>query len=150
MGDCGEKIARILEKFHTKQPFSAADVDDLESIAKLTKVITKRTRRVLIDFQQTTKQGQPRAAQTFRDALADEEQLNAMRKQLLKDRRERILTGKEEATPDSITAYADVLNNFERIGDYAMRVNETILGMRADDLTAQETPVNADKPQEVL
>lgn len=150
MGDCGEKIARILEKFHTKQPFSTPAVDDLESIAKLTKVITKRTRRVLVDFQQTTKQGQARAEQTFRDALTDEEQLNAMRKQLLKDRRERILTGKEEASPDSITAYADILNNFERIGDYAMRVNETILGMRADDLTAQETPENADKPQEVL
>ncbi|MDD7578730.1 MAG: Na/Pi cotransporter family protein [Elusimicrobia bacterium] len=134
MGDCGEKIARILEKFHTKQPFQGQDVDDLESIAKLTKEITKRTRRVLVDLQQPTKQWQDKARNTFVEAVRDENELNALRKQFLRARRERILAGQAEATPDSITAYADILNNFERIGDYAMRVNENILGMRADDV----------------
>lgn len=134
MGDCGEKIARILEKFHTKQPFTGRDVDDLEEIAKLTKDITKRTRRVLVDFQQPTKQWHTAAQRTFVDAVKDEEKLNAMRKQFLRARRERILAGEAQATPDSITAYADILNNFERIGDYAMRVNENLLGLRAEDV----------------
>lgn len=139
MGDCGEKIARILEKFHTKQPFAQADVDDLETIAKLTKDITKRTRRVLVDFQQPTKQWQSHAEETFAQAVSEEQELNALRKRLLHDRRERINAG-QEASPDSITAYADILNNFERIGDYALRVNENILGMRADEkVSAQET-----------
>lgn len=141
MGDCGEKIARILEKFHTKQPFAQADVDDLETIAKLTKDITKRTRRVLVDFQQPTKQWQSHAEETFAQAVSEEQELNALRKRLLHDRRERINAG-QEASPDSITAYADILNNFERIGDYALRVNENILGMRADEkVAAQETAV---------
>lgn len=138
MGDCGEKIARILEKFHTKQPFSDADVADLEVIAKLTKEITKRTRRVLVNFQQPTRQWQAEAEQTFADALADEANLNALRKRFLRDRRERINAG-QEASPDSITAYADILNNFERIGDYALRVNENILGMRAEDKLYRQT-----------
>lgn len=146
MGDCGEKIARILEKFHTKQPFIGQDVDDLEEIAKLTKDITKRTRRVLVDFQQPTKQWQTTARCTFADAVRDEEKLNAMRKQFLRARRERILAGKAQATPDSITAYADILNNFERIGDYAMRVNENLLGLRAEDV-AKETGKTQTAPQ---
>ncbi len=132
MGDCGEKIARILEKFHTQQPFRQEDINDLETIAKLTKEITKRTRRVLVDFQQPTRQWHDQAERTFAEAIADEEKLNTLRKRLLRDRRERIYAG-QEASPDSITAYADILNNFERIGDYAMRVNENILGMRADE-----------------
>lgn len=146
MGDCGEKIARILEKFHTKQPFIGQDVDDLEEIAKLTKDITKRTRRVLVDFQQPTKQWQTTARCTFADAVRDEEKLNAMRKRFLRARRERILAGKAQATPDSITAYADILNNFERIGDYAMRVNENLLGLRAEDV-AKETGKTQTDPQ---
>ena len=132
MGDCGEKIARILEKFHTQQSFRPEDINDLETIAKLTKEITKRTRRVLVDFQQPTSQWHDQAERTFAEAIADEEKLNILRKRLLRDRRERIYAG-QEASPDSITAYADILNNFERIGDYAMRVNENILGMRADE-----------------
>lgn len=148
MGDCGEKIARILEKFHTKQPFQGQDVEDLEEIAKLTKDITKRTRRVLVDLQQPTKQWHDRARNTFADAVRDEDKLNALRKHFLRARRERILAGQSEATPDSITAYADILNNFERIGDYAMRVNENILGLRAEDV-AEYLKKTAAAPQGV-
>lgn len=148
MGDCGEKIARILEKFHTKQPFQGQDVEDLEEIAKLTKDITKRTRRVLVDLQQPTKQWHDRARNTFADAVRDEDKLNVLRKHFLRARRERILAGQSEATPDSITAYADILNNFERIGDYAMRVNENILGLRAEDV-AEDLKNTAAAPQGV-
>ena len=145
MGDCGEKIARILEKFHTQQPFAQADVNDLEVIAKLTKEITKRTRRILVDFQQPTRQWHTQAEETFAQAIKDEEELNALRKRFLRDRRERINAG-QEASPDSITAYADILNNFERIGDYAMRVNENILGMRAEDAAPRpSSPLSAEQ-----
>ena len=92
-----------------------------------------------MDFQQPTKQWQSHAEETFAQAVSEEQELNALRKRLLHDRRERINAG-QEASPDSITAYADILNNFERIGDYALRVNENILGMRADEkVAAQET-----------
>ncbi len=145
MGDCGEKIARILEKFHTQQPFAQADVNDLEVIAKLTKEITKRTRRILVDFQQPTRQWHTQAEETFAQAIKDEEELNALRKRFLRDRRERINAG-QKASPDSITAYADILNNFERIGDYAMRVNENILGMRAEDAAPRpSSPLSAEQ-----
>ena len=145
MGDCGEKIARILEKFHTQQPFAQADVNDLEVIAKLTKEITKRTRRILVDFQQPTRQWHTQAEETFAQAIKDEEELNALRKRFLRDRRERINAG-QEASPDSITAYADILNNFERIGDYAMRVNENILGIRAEDAAPRpSSPLSAEQ-----
>ena len=141
MGDCGEKIARILEKFHTNQPFSAHDIDDLETIAKLTKQITKRTRRILINIPQPTALWARQAGQLFQEAMQDENELNRLRKQLLRARRERILSGAEAASPDSITAYADILNNFERMGDYAMRINENLLGLHAED-TKTETPVS--------
>ena len=62
----------------------------------------------------------------------------------MRARRERILAGESQATPDSITAYADILNNFERIGDYAMRVNENLLGLRAEDVLKEtEEPQTA-------
>ena len=138
MGDCGEKIARILEKFHSQRPFSAQDIEDLETIAQLTKKITKRTRLVLISIPQNTKAWQVQAQQTFQAAVDDENQLNTLRKKLLRDRRERISSGSETASPDVITAYADILNNFERIGDYALRVDENILGLHADDIKTTE------------
>ena len=144
MGDCGEKIARILEKFHDKQPFTEADIDDLEEIAKLTKNITKRTRRILVDIQQPTRQWHMQAEKTFDEALQDEEKLNSLRKRFLHDLRERINAG-QSSTPDAITAYADILNNFERIGDYALRVNENILGMRAEERAMNDTPAAVQK-----
>lgn len=139
MGDCGEKIARILEKFHTRQPFSAQTVDDLEAIAKLTKQIIKRTRSIILNIPQPTRTWELKAQEILREALQDEHQLNNLRKQLLRDRRERILSGAETASPDSITAYADILNNFERMGDYAMRINENLLGIHAPDIKTDET-----------
>ena len=114
-------------------------------IAKLTKEITKRTRRILVDFQQPTRQWHTQAEETFAQAIKDEEELNALRKRFLRDRRERINAG-QEASPDSITAYADILNNFERIGDYAMRVNENILGIRAEDAAPRpSSPLSAEQ-----
>ncbi len=134
MGDCGEKIARILEKFHTQEPFSASDIDDLQRIARLTKQVTKLTRKILIDFPQDTLAWRKQAQANLAQALADETHLNNLRKQLLRDRRERILAG-QTVSPDAITAYADILNNFERIGDYALRIDENLLSRYTKEKT---------------
>ena len=132
MGDCGEKIARILEKFHGKNAFSQADVDNIEEIAKLTKEITRATRKAIVFVQHPTAESQKETNEMLILAAQREEKLNALRKQLLKDRSTRYYEG-EEASPDFITAYADILNNFERMGDYALRVTENILGARAPE-----------------
>ena len=132
MGDCGEKIARILEKFHTKKAFSQADIDNIEKIAKLTKEITRETRKAIVFVQHPTGESAKETNEILAKAAAREEELNVLRKKLLKDRSTRYYEG-EEASPDFITAYADILNNFERIGDYALRVTENILGARAPE-----------------
>ena len=59
-----------------------------------------------------------------------EDALNAMRKELRAERNERISQGLLKATPSSITAYGDILNNFERMGDYAVRVSESVLRVK--------------------
>lgn len=147
MGDCGEKIGRILEKFHTSVPFPQPDVLAWESMAKLTKTITKHTRATLINIPQPTKQWQATAEQSFRQSVKEEERLNQLRKDLLRSRRERIVSGQETLSPDAITAFADILNNFERIGDYALRINEHILGMKAEMvLTADKKNMYATQP----
>ena len=148
MGDCGEKIVRILEKFQTTQPFSPKDRADLDRIAKLTKMVMKRTRHVLLNFKEPTVQWQEYAKNTFQEAMSDENQLNNLRKQLLRARRERIANGSENVSPDSITAYADILNNFERMGDYAMRINEHILGFHASEFPV--LPSKAKSPAKEL
>ncbi len=143
MGDCGEKIARILEKFHTKEPFSPADIEDLETITRTVKEITKRPRRLLIEATQKSPESAETNRQQFEQAVKEENNLNTLRKQLLRDRRDRILDGRQNSSPDAITAYADIVNNLERIGDYALRIDENLLGFHAQDsipVLEKETP----------
>ncbi len=130
MGDCGEKIARILEKFRNTDPatFTEKDIENMEEIARKTKAIIKHTRCTLPHFPNTLDQNQ--AAHQFKTAVRNEDELNAMRKALREERNTRISQG-EKATPESITAYGDILNNFERMGDYAMRITESVLRMKA-------------------
>ncbi len=131
MGDCGEKIAKILEKFRKTNPpaFNKQDLRDMESMAKQAKRIVKNTRLAVLQFPN------PQAAETaslFKTAVKNEDDMNAMRKTLRNARNTRISQG-QNATPESITAYGDVLNSFERMGDYAMRITETVLRMKAPD-----------------
>ena len=131
MGDCGEKVAKILEKFRKTNPpsFSEQDLRAMESMAKQAKRIIKNTRLAVLQFPN------PHAAETasmFKTAVKNEDELNAMRKALRNERNTRISQG-QPATPESITAYGDVLNSFERMGDYAMRITETVLRMKAPD-----------------
>jgi len=136
MADDGEKIARILEKFEQKNAFNTSDKKEMEQAARLTKVILKRTQNVLALFQE-----QEKSQTLFEEALRDERALNALRKQLLRDRRERVVSeGKTD--PDAITAYADILNHFEKMGDYALRITEHVSGKRAQD---KDTSVHLSK-----
>ena len=78
-------------------------------------------------FPNIATQDKERAGKLFETAVKNEEKLNAMRKELRSERNERISKGELKASPSSITAYGDILNNFERMGDYAMRVSESVL-----------------------
>lgn len=129
MGDCGEKIAKILEKFLNTNPksFSSIDLENIEKIAKKTKEITRNVRTAIMMFPNPHRSAEAQAV--FDKAVLDETELNGMRKQLREERNVRIYEG-ESATPESITAYADILNNFERMGDYSIRVIEDVLRMR--------------------
>lgn len=130
MGDCGEKIAKILEKFRNTTPtsFSEKDLGNMEEIARKTKEVIKNAKASLLNFPNTVSKAQ--SMQIFKTALRDETALNAMRKALREERNTRISQGEKVSTA-SITAYGDVLNNFERMGDYAMRIVESVLHMRA-------------------
>ncbi len=129
MGDCGEKIAKILEKFRRTDPpaFNEQDLCNMEAMARKTKTIIKNTRGVILQFPNPQLNGE--AGYMFKTAVINEAELNAMRKTLRAERNTRISQG-QPATPDSITAYGDILNNFERMGDYAMRVTETVLRVK--------------------
>ncbi len=132
MGDCGEKIARILEKFHRTEPpsFSEKDLVNMEIIAKKTKEVIKHSRITVAQFPNVATQDKEHAGKLFETAVKKEDELNALRKSLRAERNERISSGELKVSPASITAYGDILNNFERIGDYAMRVTESVLRIK--------------------
>lgn len=102
----------------------------MESMARKTKEIIRNTREVILQFPNPHRTGE--AENMFKTAVKNENELNAMRKTLREERNVRISQG-QQATPSSITAYGDILNNFERMGDYAMRITETILHMKAEE-----------------
>ncbi len=137
MGDCGEKIAKILEKFRNTTPrsFSEKDLENMEEIARKTKEVIKNAKASLVNFPNAVSKAQ--TMQIFKTALRDETALNAMRKALREERNTRISQGENVSTA-SITAYGDVLNNFERMGDYAMRIVESVLHMRAVDAAPEK------------
>jgi len=132
MGDCGEKIARILEKFRNTQPpsFTEKDLENMDLIAKKTKANIKQACLTVACFPNISTQDKERAGKLFETAVKNEEALNALRKELRAERNERISDGILKASPASITAYGDILNNFERMGDYAMRVSDSVLRMK--------------------
>lgn len=137
MGDCGEKIAKILEKFRNTTPrsFSEKDLENMEEIARKTKEVIKNAKASLVNFPNAVSKAQ--TMQIFKTALRDETALNSMRKALREERNTRISQGENVSTA-SITAYGDVLNNFERMGDYAMRIVESVLHMRAADAAPEK------------
>ena len=142
MGDCGEKIARILRKFRYTNPasFDKKDLENMELIAKKTKDIIKHARITVACFPNITTQDKEQAVKLYRTAVKNEGNLNKMRKQLRAERNERISQGELKVSPASITAYGDILNRFERMGDYAMRVTDSVLRMKVAGI-AEDDPV---------
>lgn len=128
MGDCQEKIAQLLGKFLHASPayFSAQDKANLETMAQLIRQIIKNCRNGLVYFPNTSSVNKLAREQLWHQAQENEEHLNTLRKSFREERNRRISSG-ENATPASITAYGDLLNNFERTGDYAFRLTEQCL-----------------------
>jgi Na/Pi-cotransporter len=126
MADCGEKIASLLEKILPMKPtvFSDMDFADLERMLKSTKSAVKQARFALSLFPSEGHDLQ--TIQLLEKALSDEENLDKMR-QTLREERTKRLSNEQKIMPISITAYGDLLNGFERIGDYALRLTETSL-----------------------
>ena len=124
MADCGEKVSRILEKFYDTHLFTKQDQADLQIITRQVHTIVKHTYQLLA--HPISKQA------SFHTYLHQERELNAMRKRFLHERRQRILNG-QQATPDDITAYSDILGQLEQIGDYAFHIDEFILGIHVTD-----------------
>ncbi len=128
MADCGEKIAVVLGKFlHTRTPsFTREDMAGLEHMARQTKQTLHSCRAALARFPNLSLYNQPPVAKILAQAIANEKDLNTLRNTLREKRNARISSG-EKASPASITAYGDILNNFERIGDYAFHLTESAL-----------------------
>ena len=127
MGDCGEKIALLLEKFlHTENGFSQKDREQLEQIARQTKKTVKISRTALQYFPNIRPNDRTETERLMSQAKEEEDSLNNLRQALREERNERLAAG-EKASPASITAYGDILNTFERIGDYALRLTEDAL-----------------------
>ncbi len=126
MADCGEKIASLLEKTLPMKPtvFSDMDFADLERMLKSTKSIVKQARFALSLFPSEGHDSQN--VQLLDKAISDEDNLNEMR-QTLREKRTDRLSNNQKIVPISITAYGDLLNGFERIGDYALRLIEVSL-----------------------
>lgn len=128
MADYAEKIALLLGKFLHTQPvtFTKQDIDTLEQMAKLCKDALKLSRRALPYFPNITAADAEQTASILQHARDKETQLNTLRQHLRDARNLRISKG-EKVSANSITAYGDILNNFECIGDHALRLTEQAL-----------------------
>ena len=128
MADCGEKIAVTLAKFRfmDKRSFSAQDLTNLEQIAKQTRDIIKTCRPIMFYFPNISPADKPKTAALFEQALQEETKLNTLRNTLREQRNAR-LSNEPQTAAESISAYVDILNSFERMGDYALRLAEIIL-----------------------
>ena len=141
MADYGEKIALLLEKYSTAQTgfFTQADCANLELMAKKTKDILKHTRQALGHFPNHAPQDKQIAAQLLRQAQIRENNLNQLRQKLRNEHNMRAGENGENAAV-SITAYGDILNHFERIGDCALNVTQEAL--RCKPTSRQHTTAN--------
>ena len=128
MSDCGEHIADLLEKHLLVQPpvFTQADREHLELMAKKTKDILKHTRTALGHFPKQVSLSKQTAEQWLHQAVSRENNLNRLHQQMRSERNLRVTEGKNSSAV-SITAFSDILNHFERIGDYALHITEESL-----------------------
>ena len=133
IADCGEKIAKVLSKyrFAGKTDFTTQDLAHLQDIAQLTKDMLKHGRESIGYFPNLTPHTRPHALDLIQQVAQEEAQLNALRATLREQHNRRLPEG-ENATAAHITAYSDILNGFERMGDYALRITEACITHKKD------------------
>ena len=131
--DCGEKIAKVLTKcrFVSKADFTTQDLAHLQDIAQLTKDMLKHCRQSIGYFPNLTPQTRPQALDLIQQVAQEETQLNTLRATLREQHNMRFSEG-GNVTAANITAYSDILNGFERMGDYALRITETCITHKKD------------------
>lgn len=126
MADHGDTIAKLLQKAHTEKLFSAEDIKNLEFICLKTKVIVQEARKTILEEN-------PRKVITFQKAIKREQELNNLRHTLRDQKGFRDFNSNEKKpSPRGLTLYADILSGFEKIGDYALKIIETTMGIREE------------------
>lgn len=143
--DCGEKIARLLAKYRAARPPLLTDIDvqNLDTVAKKTKEMLKHAREALAYFPNIAAQARQPAQQLLARVQQEEDALNTLRNDLREAHHLR-MSRQDHASPVSITLYGDLLNAFERMGDYALRITQDALrGKTSAEHDFEHTPQEA-------
>ncbi len=122
MADHGEKIARLLKKAREVQAFDLNDLERLTEMGLQVKIILHNMRTLILSYsldkQTALNQAQKR-----------EESLNHLRHHLREEKTARAFT-QGQISPLSLTLYTDILTSFEKMGDYAFNIVETLTETR--------------------
>lgn len=141
MADHGNNIAKLLQKAQEEKCFSAEDIKKLELICAKTKIIVQKSRVTILrrDLNKII---------VIQQALNREKDLNYLRHSLRDQKSLRDYKSKEVKSLFGITLYADILTSFEKIGDYALNIIETTMGIREEKvlslLSTAQTKGNRD------
>ncbi len=130
MCDHGQRIAILLRKAQAGKDFTPEDMQKLEIIALKVKKIVKETRLTILSEELDT-------PLVMGQALQRERELNDMRHSFRDEKSMRDYQAADRnVSPISITLYADILTSFEKIGDYAININEATTGIRESRIDA--------------
>ena len=127
MADHGNNIAKLLKKAKEEKAFTAQDLQNLEEICAKTKIIVQETRLTILEKNLNK-------AIIVQKALEREHDLNELRHTLRDQKSLRDYKTKEIKSPVGLTLYADILTAFEKIGDYALNIIETTMGLREEKI----------------
>ena len=122
MADHGDKIGSLLKKARSLKAFGPQDYERIETIAVKVKQIIKEARHSIL-AEDADKEA------LVKRALEKEAELNEMRSNFREEKTALILTV-PNIMPAALTLYADILTDYEKIGDYALKVVETATGLR--------------------
>ena len=125
MADHGNNIAKLLQKAKEEKCFFPEDIKKLELICAKTKTIVQKSRETILkrDLNKII---------IIKQALNREKDLNNLRHSLRDQKSLRDYKAKEVKSLFGITLYADILTSFEKIGDYALNIIETTMGIREE------------------
>lgn len=117
IADHGELIAKLLTKAHNIKAFNRQDYERLETIGQQVRKIIKHMRSTILPTTELDK------VKVLEYAREQEEALNDMRHKLREEKTSNDFT-KNQISPAGLTLYVDILNSFEKMGDYALNVVE--------------------------